>query len=191
MEGSISDSQILEGHVELYTERLRIRPLVEADWVHFLEINLDVDINRYVRHPESVAQIREKFDGRLKNWFYASGDWLTLVIEEISTNEFVGFTGLHCDDVSVNRAEVGYLLAHSAQGKGYGTESLAAVVDWASLQFQVHKFVGHCAADNIGSRRVLEKCGFKLEGILRQHFKIGDDWVDDCAYGLLSTERNC
>lgn len=179
----------MDGQVELYTERLKLRPLTDADWPYFLALNLDPDINQYVREPESEAQILEKFNQRRQTWFYASGDWLTLVIEELGSEAFVGLTGLHCDEYSVNRAEVGYLLAHSGQGKGYATESLGAVIDWASLQFGVHKFVGHCAKDNLGSRRVLEKCGFVLEGILRQHVKVGDTWIDDCSYGLLSAER--
>lgn len=57
------------------------------------------------------------------------------------------------------------------------------------MSFNIHKFIGHCANDNLASAKVMEKCGFELEGILRHNFRIGDLWVDDRAYGLLSDER--
>lgn len=175
--------------LELYTDRLRIRSLQDHDWENFLALHLDPDINRYVRIPEPVEVIHQKFEQRAKTWSYTSGDWLTLVIESLETDEFIGLTGFHCQHLEEQRAEVGYLLAHASHGKGYATESLQAVIDWACLSLQVHKFVGYCAKDNIASARVMEKCGFQLEGVFRQQFKIGDLWLDECAYGLLADER--
>jgi RimJ/RimL family protein N-acetyltransferase len=176
----------MEPMIELVTPRLLLRTLCEADWPAFHEINLDPEVNLYVRQPESDAAIREKFEQRTQPWFYGAGEWLSLVIEERETGLFVGITGLRCVDFALNRAEVGYLLARNGQGKGFGTESLRAILDWAGPKFQVHKFVALCAKENMGSRRVLEKCGFVLEGIFTDNMKIGDSWIDDCAYGLLA-----
>ncbi|MCA1895993.1 GNAT family N-acetyltransferase [Shewanella putrefaciens] len=173
----------------LYTDRLKLRSLRDSDWEHFYALHSDPDINLYVRNPEPEDVIRNKFIQRADTWFYGSGEWLTLVIETVNTGQFVGLTGLYCQSIEEQRAEVGYLLAKQSHGKGYATESLKAVIDWACLSFNVHKFIAHCAKDNKASARVLEKCGFQLEGLLRQHVKIGDHWIDDCAYGLLSDER--
>ncbi len=175
--------------IELYTDRLKLRTLRDTDWQDFLAIHLSTEVNQYVREPETLDDIKAKFEQRSLPWFYESGDWLTLVIEELQTGKFVGFTGLHCDDLVSERAEVGYLLAVDAQGKGYGTESLRAVIDWACIRYSIHKFVGQCAKANVGSARVMEKCGFKLEGLLKQHIKINGVWHDDCVYGLLTSER--
>lgn len=175
--------------LELYTDRLIIRSLQDHDWDNFLALHLDPEINRYVRIPEPEEVIRQKFDKCVKTWSYASGDWLTLVIKSLETDEFIGLMGFHCQHVEEQRAEVGYQLAHRHQDKGYATESLQAVIDWACLSFPVHKFVGFCAKDNIASARVMEKCGFQPEGVFRRQFKIGDFWLDECAYGLLADER--
>ncbi|MCE9684954.1 GNAT family N-acetyltransferase [Shewanella sp. AS16] len=175
--------------IELYSDRLRLRCLRDEDWPAFLYVHQDPDINRYVRQPDTGANIRSKFEQRSQPWVYGAGEWLTLVIEEIDSQQTIGFTGLYCQDFALAHAEVGYLLLPQAYGKGYATESLRAVIDWACLSFDVHKFIGHCAQDNKASARVLEKCGFQLEGILRHNFKIGDVWIDDCAYGLLAEER--
>ncbi|QYJ80630.1 GNAT family N-acetyltransferase [Shewanella acanthi] len=175
--------------VELYSDRLKLRSLKEEDWPYFLALNLDPEINQFVRIPESEEVIRKKFIERSASWLYSSGDWLTLAIETIDSGEFVGLTGLHCQHFEEQRAEVGYLLLKEHHGKGYASESLQAVVDWACLRFEVHKFVGHCAKDNIASARVLEKCGFQLEGVHREQFKIGDVWLDELSFGLLAHER--
>lgn len=82
------------------------------------------------------------------------------------------------------------MLSSAGQGQGYATESLAALIDWACLSVNVHKFIGICANENKASARVLEKVGFKLEGVFRHNVKIAERWIDDSIYGLLSEERS-
>ncbi|CAM3903003.1 GNAT family N-acetyltransferase [Shewanella aquimarina] len=175
--------------LELYTDSLKIRSLTPEDWPHFLSVHQDEQQNRYVRAPQSEGVIRERFDQRLTPWHYESGAWLTLVIETIDGGEFIGFTGFYCVDASLRQVEMGYMLSRSGQGRGYATESLKAVIDWACLQFKVHKFIALCTDNNLASARVLEKCGFVLEGTLRQNFRLNQTWVDDRYYGLLASER--
>ena len=176
--------------LELYTDRLRLRSLRRDDWEFFLQTHQDPIINQFVRRPDQESVILKKFEHRLAPWTYESGDWLTLVIEEVDTKTLIGFTGLYCANLDCAHAEVGYMLATSGHGKGYATESLKAVIDWACLSFNVHKFIGLCAKENIASAKVLEKNGFKLEGILRDNYRVDDSWIDDCSYGLLSHERS-
>lgn len=175
--------------LELYTDRLRVRSVKDSDWHAFYALHSDPQINQYVRIPDPEEVIRQKFLQHSESWFYGSGNWCSLVIETLDTNQFIGLTGFYCQSVAEQRAEVGYMLAKSAHGKGYATESLQALIDWACLSFNVHKFVGHCAKENHSSARVLQKCGFQLEGILREQVNIGGHWFDECAYGLLAAER--
>ncbi|ASJ96346.1 MULTISPECIES: GNAT family N-acetyltransferase [Shewanella] len=175
--------------LELYTDNLRIRSLTPDDWQDFLSVHQDEQQNRHVRAPQSEPVIRDKFAERLMPWRYESGAWLTLVIEEIATGEFIGFTGFYTVDVSLGQVEVGYMLSRNGQGRGYATESLKAVIDWACLQYEVHKFIALCSNDNLASVRVLEKCGFVHEGTLRHNFRLNHVWVDDCYFGLLASER--
>ncbi|ACA87341.1 GNAT family N-acetyltransferase [Shewanella woodyi] len=176
--------------LELYTDRLRLRTLRRDDMQDFLKVHQDPLINQYIAVPESETVLLEKFEHKLAPWHYDSGEWLTLSIEELGADRFIGFTGLYCSNLTLGHAEVGYMLATQGQGKGYASESLQAVIDWACLRFDVHKFIGTCAADNLASGRVLEKAGFKLEGVLRHNFKIKEQWIDDKVYGLLSEERS-
>lgn len=156
----------------------------------FLQVQQDPIINQFVRDPDSEAVLREKFEHRLSPWTFDSGAWLTLTIEEIGSNRFIGFTGLYCSSLNLVHAKVGYMLSLAGQGQGYATESLNAVIDWACLTFNVYKFVGTCACVNLASVRVLEKVGIKLEGVLRDNVNIGERWIDDSTYGLVSEERS-
>jgi RimJ/RimL family protein N-acetyltransferase len=175
--------------IALYSERLRLRSLTPLDWTHFLAINQDTEINAFVRKVDPIEVIRTKFEQRLLPWVFESGDWLTLVIEELSSDEFVGFCGFHCADVTLKRAEVGYLLSSKHQGQGYATEALQCVIDWGALAFDIHKYIGFCDVRNVGSAKVMTKCGFKQEGLLRENSKIGELWSDDFMFGLLAKDR--
>lgn len=81
--------------LELYTDRLKIRSLQRADWQVFLSIHQDLELNQFVRRPDSIQAISDKFEARLLPWLFDSGDWLTLTIEEIDTGNIIGFTGLY------------------------------------------------------------------------------------------------
>ncbi|MCL1065394.1 GNAT family N-acetyltransferase [Shewanella olleyana] len=174
--------------IELYTDRLTIRSMQESDWPDVLALNTNQSVLKHIRKVTSVADIKETFSQRLAPWDYASGKWLTLVIETVNTNEFVGLTGFYCESEVMNRAEVGYLIAPNHQGLGYGTESLKAVIDWGIHQFNIQKFIGYCAVENLGSANVMLKCGFLQEGLLRDNHCIGDHKIDEYIFGLLQSD---
>ncbi|MGI2172223.1 GNAT family N-acetyltransferase [Shewanella sp. MF05960] len=173
----------------LYADKVVLRNLTLADWDDFLSLHLDTSVQQYIRPVESEDNIKAIFAQRIEPWAFEAGEWLSLVIERLDTHEFVGLIGFRCDDLLLKRAEVGYLIAPSQQGMGFATESLRAVIDWGSLQYNMHKFFGICASENIASQRVLEKVGFILEGTLRQHSCINGTWFDDCYLGLLTSQR--
>lgn len=80
----------------------------------------------YVADPRPVADIREAFDSRLPLWSPGAAHWLCLVVRDRFTHAPLGLTGYqhHAGD----SAEVGFLFAPHAQGKGYGSEFAARAV---------------------------------------------------------------
>ena len=82
------------------------------------------------------------------------------------TIALLGGTGLSFK--SLTCAVTGYVLARDAWGHGYATESLQAMVDLAG-KLGVKRLEALCHIDHRASARVLEKCGFQLEEILREH----------------------
>jgi RimJ/RimL family protein N-acetyltransferase len=65
--------------------------------------------------------------------------------------------------------EIGMWVRADEAGRGLGTSVLRAMVDWADADWPVHKLAWHCDSRNLASARVAEKCGFQLEGRLREH----------------------
>lgn len=75
--------------------------------------------------------------------------------------------------ISVNliepgKALFGYVLGRAHWGKGYMTEALRYLVDWALAQPEIHRAWAFCDIDNPASARVMEKAGMVREGILRR-----------------------
>ncbi|WP_394132855.1 GNAT family N-acetyltransferase [Shewanella maritima] len=175
--------------INLFSERLLIRPLKESDWHSVLSLQSSQIVNQFIRDIEDEQIIRAKFEQRMQLPEFDSGDWYSLAIESLNTGEFIGITGFYCQDVNSKRVEVGYMISPTFFGQGYASESLQTVIDWGLHQFEVRKFVAQCCKQNVASQRVLQKCGFSLEGELVENTVINNKIYDDYLYGLLSRNR--
>lgn len=170
----------------LTTARLRCSPLLAADWPFFLALQENAEVMRYVAQDRSVADIRDAFDARLQPWKPGSAHWLCLVVRDAQDDTPLGVTGyVHRED---DCAEVGFLFAPPAQGKGYGYESLKALCDFAFAGGGIRRLTATVTSGNIASRRVLEKVGFRLEGELRESYFLAGRWHNDWLFGLLKNE---
>ncbi|MBL8825214.1 MAG: GNAT family N-acetyltransferase [Planctomycetia bacterium] len=94
------------------------------------------------------------------------------------------------NDIETGTAEIGYWLAEPFWGKGLATSCVKAFAQWAFAQFPLRKLYAGVMANNHPSRRVLEKAGFKLEGIHRQHVIKAGTVQDQAFYGLLKTDSS-
>ena len=88
------------------------------------------------------------------------------LIQSREDGELLGSAGLRM--VSPQQAAIGYLLAQDAWGQGYATEALRALRDLA-MRLGVLRLSALCHPDHRASSRVMEKCGFTREGLLRGH----------------------
>jgi len=174
--------------VQLHTPRLVLRQLQAQDWPLFLQLHRAPGVLDLVADPMGEAQIRQRFDERLPVWHKQSSQWLCLLISERDGGRPVGVTGFLDAWQPHHQAEVGYLLFPEQQGRGYATESLREVVRFALDDCAYHKLTATVTAGNAGSRKVLEKVGFQLEGVLREHFLLRDEWHDDWVFGLLRSQ---
>jgi RimJ/RimL family protein N-acetyltransferase len=76
----------------------------------------------------------------------------------------VGDIGFHAPPDSTGTVTVGYGLAAPARGKGYATEALQAVIEWALAQPEVRRVEADTAHGNVPSQRVMERAGMRLVG---------------------------
>ncbi|MGQ8706855.1 GNAT family N-acetyltransferase [Serratia sp. TSA_198.1] len=174
--------------MKLVTERLTLQSITPDDWPLFLRLYQDPDVIRYIADPLTEAEIRARFETRLPAWDKHGEQWLCLVMREKASGEAVGVTGFRPMWLPCQQAEVGYGILPSGHGKGYGKESLRAVLDFGFHACGFHKLTATVTAGNTASRRLLESCGFQLEGTLRDNFRLAGQWHADWMFGLLAAE---
>ena len=86
-------------------------------------------------------------------------------------------------------ASVAVRLSPKYQGKGYGTEALSAITKFCFENTELKRLWTEVDMRNVASQKMLEKCGYTREGLIRQG-KMVNPWCDYYIYGiLLSDER--
>lgn len=101
-------------------------------------------------------------------------------------DEAVGSIGVFLkDDVYRKSAEIGYWLAEPFWGRGIITEAIRQICSYAFSHYDIARIFAEPFAINQGSRRALEKAGFKLEGILESSVYKNGQIMDSCVYALL------
>lgn len=97
----------------------------------------------------------------------------------------VGASGLHHLDWGVPKAEVGYWCRGSLQSRGLTAEATRAVVDWGFESLGMRRVACLSDAANTASRRVAERAGFRLEGIMIHERADPDGSLrDTCLYAV-------
>jgi [ribosomal protein S5]-alanine N-acetyltransferase len=99
----------------------------------------------------------------------------------------VGGIGLRVEPEH-RRAEVGYFVGVEHWGRGYATEALRGVLDHAFGELGLNRVYAHHFLRNPASGRVLEKAGFRREGVRRRHSFNRGEFLDSAAYGVLRDE---
>ncbi|UZE09367.1 GNAT family N-acetyltransferase [Pseudomonas sp. B21-053] len=168
----------------LHTEQLYFRTMVEADWPLFLRLHSEPQTMQFVFGEIAEEQIRKGFDHRLPAWTPQSEHWLCLVVVDKASEQELGVSGFRI--LSPGHAEVGTLLLPEFQGKGFGTESRRAIIDYAAA-IGLESLESTVTDGNIASCKVLEKCGFVFERRVPHAYQIGDQWFDDLIYQLRLT----
>lgn len=100
-------------------------------------------------------------------------------------DRLIGTVTLMNWDRTNRHAEVGYMLAPAMWGKGYASEAVCGVLGLAFGCMQLHRVEAEVDPRNEASVRLLERLGFKREGLLRDRWFLYDEWCDSGLYGLL------
>ena len=84
--------------------------------------------------------------------------------------------------------EIGYAVLQSERGKGYCSEAVTIIVDYLFLSKNIVRVQAHTDVRNMASQRILEKTGFKREGVVRRHTFARGEWRDLMVYSILREE---
>ncbi len=84
---------------------------------------------------------------------------------------------------------VGYWTGERYARRGYMQEALSAARDFAFSELDVSRLEAACLPENQASRRLLEKCAFKYEGVAQAYLQINGRWRDHVLYAALREDR--
>lgn len=158
---------------EIRTSRLLLRPfrLEDAPALHEAIVESISELRRYLGLLPWVAAEPTLESAQLRcrqaqAAFLLRTD-LPYLAFSTESGRLVASMGLHRTDWNIPRTEVGYWVRTSELGRGYATEGVRALVDWALDQLRAIRVELVTDELNAGSRAVAERCGFTLEGIHR------------------------
>ena len=174
------------------TERLHLRPPRTGDGVLLYaaiaeslpELRCFLAALPWVATEQS-PQASELYCRNAQANFLARKD-LPFLLFEKSTGQLLGATGLHRIVWETPKAEVGYWVRTSRSGKGFIREAVTAVTGYAFRELRAVRVELVTDEGNLASRKVAERCQFKLEGILRNERRAPDGaLVNTCIYAHL------
>ncbi len=140
-----------------------------------------------IKDPYSLKDAADWIEKTHKDFATREAFQFAIVLKD--TGEVIGGAGLHSINWNNRKAEVGYLIRKQDRGKGYATEVAKLLLNHAFKDLQLNKIGARMFAENEASRKILEKCGFTLEGTFRkERFKDGI-YYDELRYGLLYSEH--
>ncbi len=170
--------------LELYTERLYLRPYQPCDVDLDIEMGTDSEVTKYMGGVETEEQIvawtanftRRCGGGSIGVWTVLdqlAGEKLgvtfltPLPIDAEDTEwELIQGDGFPDGDI-----EIGYLFKRSAWGKGFATEACKRLLRFVFEETPLPEIVSVIEAENATSEKVLQKCGFASEGTRRAYAK--------------------
>ncbi|MBU5314358.1 GNAT family N-acetyltransferase [Tissierella carlieri] len=148
----------------------------------------DEEVSRFIgwNLMNTLDETREHIETMLKRESIGTHMYASIILK--LTQEIIGTAMIFNFDQNANHAEIGYVFHKEYWGKGYGTESVALMSDFAFESLNLHRVHASVVDVNIGSARILEKNGYELEGRLKDHYFIEDKYYDALLFGKIETK---
>lgn len=174
----------------LQTERLLLRPFVDADLDALCVIDGDPTTARYLYSaPRSRAEVRVSLARRRKmTSIEREGDAIRLAAVLRDDGTLVGDVSLHYRSREHRMAEIGFVLHPEHHGRGYAFEAVSALVGLGFESLGLHRIIGRCDPRNVPSARLMERLGMRLEATFRESEFIKGEWCDELVYAMLAEE---
>lgn len=167
------------------TNRITLRPFEKQDAPQICRIINEDEIRRAmvtVKYPFSetaASEFIERSNAEHTKRF---------AVLEANRDEILGCVSLLEIDETHLQAELSFFISAKASGKGLTTEAGKLVLRFGFFSLGLNRIYALHLMSNAGSAKVLEKLGFKGEGVLRERVKKNDDFYDVKMLSLLKRE---
>ena len=176
-------------------------------------LQVDAGLALYLAHPRCAEALFRVVDAQrqhLRRWlpwvdgtrspndsrrflyqaarFNKGGRRLTTLI--VQDGHLIGSLAIVHYDEESRWAELGYWLVAEKQGQGLMTHCCRAFINYLFQQHDLNRLQMRIAPENLPSKAVARKLGFRLEGTLRQALFLHQRFYDLEIYGLLRSDWN-
>ncbi len=169
----------------LETERLILRRLSMSDAGDVFAYASDAEVARHVSWKAHgtiedsraflAAIIEQYHNGHVAGWG----------VEHRADKQLIGTAGFMSWNIDHARAEIGYAIGRSYWNAGYMSEAVREIIRFGFERMELNRIEARCMVENIGSARVMEKCGMHYEGTLRQQMFVKGAYRDLKMYSIL------
>jgi len=174
----------------LQSDRLTFRKLTNDDAPEIIQLRGNKETMKFIPRPlvttleEALAHIKminDKIDDNVDiNW----------AVTEKGSDKCIGIMGFYRTQPEHYRTELGYMIMPEYWGKGYVTEAVKTLLDFAFNTLNFHSVEAVIDARHQASERVLIKNGFRKEAHFIEDFFYNNEFSDTVKYGLLKREYN-
>ena len=178
-----------KGTVELKTKRLLLRRFTMDDansifnnWAN------DPDVTEYLTwQPHGNIDVTKTV---LTGWVdgYAKEDFYVWGIVISTTNELIGSISVVSQDDKIKMVHIGYCIGKKWWRQGFVSEALAALIKFFFEEVGINRIEARYDPQNPNSGKVMEKCGMKYEGLMRQADWNAKGICDSIIYAILAKD---
>ncbi len=168
------------------TARLRLVPVTAANATLLWQVLQQPDLRVYQDLPDvdraQFARVVGARPTRLSPGATGRFEWLLHYGRDES--EALGWISLRISESTRDVAEIGYSVVSEHRGKGIASEAVAALIDEGFRRAQLREIRAYCLPENLSSRAVLHRNGFRDEATLTRGATVAGKPVDVIAHSL-------
>ena len=185
---------LVKRKLKIETERLTLRPPIHADFRDWTTLRIQSSDYLTPWEPAWAADhlTRKAFTNRVY-WAQrsvASGSALPMFLIRRTDQQLVGAITL--DNIRRGPAQagtLGYWTGAPFARRGYMREAIEATVHYAFTKLDLSRIEAACLPENAASRGLLERTGFKYEGVAQSYLQIDGRWRTHVLYASLRGDR--
>jgi ribosomal-protein-alanine N-acetyltransferase len=160
---------IFDSFPKIETDRFILRKLSPKDREDYFRMYYDEETLLYydVEPYKTLEQAERTIE--LMNKWHSEKRYIRWGIVRKDNHQLIGDCGFHSFVKPYSRAEIGYLVSREYWRQGVGTEVLTTIISYAFKDIGLNRIEAQIYPDNRASISLVEKLGFKKEGVLREY----------------------
>jgi ribosomal-protein-alanine N-acetyltransferase len=175
-------------HPMLSSRRLQLRQFRDEDADAMHQCFGNPEAMRFWDHPVHTKRIET--ERAVRRFIDCTPSYYRFwAVADAKTDRCLGMVNYHDGHMRSKRVTIGYIIDPAHHRKGIATEAVSAMLDFCFGELGIHRVQAFIHPDNTASRRLVEKLGFRREGLLRDNLRVMGVWRDDILFAVLESDR--